>query len=402
MSSRPLTASLPKVRRRRVFYVMGFDPRGVKFYYLLLKWEAKERASRGDCRIRVGPLQSAWAHGQHCLCRLDCGDGPVEVDYEILSTTDIVSAYFQVNPLWRLARGLHASLHLLLSGLFFQLLRCTWPFALFSAFPLVALALGTFISLGLGVLLGEACLAQWGSAWLAALARLAPLGLFVYALDRWDRRLFVLYLLGDFRFTFEAMRDRQPVLQGRIQAFADRVVEALADPGWDEVVVIGHSSGTMLACHLVAEVLGRLPELAAGRLGLVTLGGQHNVALYPGSHRLRAAMTALAEAPALLWIDVFAPQDPINAGRFDPVERLGLRPRVRHNPHLVSARFPSALRPDTYRRIRFSFFRLHMQFLMANETGEGFDFFRMIGSPLPLGVEYVGILPRRTGTGGEA
>ena len=42
------------------------------------------------------------------------------------------------------------------------------------------------------------------------------------------------------------------------------------------------------------------------------------------------------------------------------------------------------LSPDFYRRIRFNFFRLHYQFIMANDQRAPYDYFMLVCGPLPV------------------
>jgi hypothetical protein len=376
------------IRRRKLFYVKGFDPRGIKFYYMLLKWEAKARAGRDGSRIKVGALKPRWTHGAHCQCRFDLGGGPVEVDYEFLSISDIIGDYFNNGVLIRLLRGLLPALLIFLTGLIFKLLRQSWSFATFSAFPLVVLTLGGGISALLGVALHDLMRLLAMPGWLALAVAFVPLPLLLYALQRWDDKLFVLYVLDIFSFVYETLNGRHMAIDARLIEFAAEVEAALQDDQWDEVLVVAHSAGTLLAVPLVAEVLRRAAPDRLERLSLLTMGGQLNVGFYPVAQQLRRDITTLVESPQLLWVDTYAPQDPINAGRFDPVEQLGLTPRQRCNPHLVSARLPMALSETTYARIRHAYFRLHMQFLMANETGKGLDYYNLLGSTRAFGLEY--------------
>ena len=44
-------------------------------------------------------------------------------------------------------------------------------------------------------------------------------------------------------------------------------------------------------------------------------------------------------------------------------------------------RFRDMLSPDFYRRIRFNFFRLHYQFIMANDQRAPYDYFMLAAVP---------------------
>jgi hypothetical protein len=91
--------------------------------------------------------------------------------------------------------------------------------------------------------------------------------------------------------------------------------------------------------------------------------------------KLRGHVARLATEPSVLWVEYQAPQDVLCAFGFDPVRDLGLRlAGERRNPTIRSAKFKEIILPGTYRKIRWNFFRMHFQFLMANEIPGEYDY----------------------------
>ena len=56
----------------------------------------------------------------------------------------------------------------------------------------------------------------------------------------------------------------------------------------------------------------------------------------------------------------------------------------RHNPTIRSAKFKEIILPATYRKIRWNFFRMHFQFLMANEIPGEYDYPMIVCGPVFL------------------
>ena len=84
----------------------------------------------------------------------------------------------------------------------------------------------------------------------------------------------------------------------------------------------------------------------------------------------------LAVEPSVTWIDSQSRKDVMNFWDFDPVEGLGVRVDGRRcNPLIWKVRFRDMLSPQFYWRIRFNFFRLHYQFIMANDRRAPYDYF---------------------------
>jgi len=54
------------------------------------------------------------------------------------------------------------------------------------------------------------------------------------------------------------------------------------------------------------------------------------------------------------------------------------------NPMIRRVQFHGMLSPETYRRHRWNFMRLHYQFVMANEQRVVYDYFLTVCGPVPL------------------
>jgi hypothetical protein len=116
-----------------------------------------------------------------------------------------------------------------------------------------------------------------------------------------------------------------PALDVRLDEMADRLVEAvearMRQPGaapLREVLVLGYSSGTILAAGVLARAMPRLAEIVGGRgadkgsttLSLVTLGHCIPIAsAWPQAHRVRSELELLAECATLTWHDYSAASD---------------------------------------------------------------------------------------------
>src|SRR4051794_41885378 len=70
---------------------------------------------------------------------------------------------------------------------------------------------------------------------------------------------------------------------------------------------------------------------------------------------------------------------------FDPIGGHGIEvgPARRH-PTIVPVRFREIIRPEHYNLFRWKFFRVHFQFVMANERPHAYDFFMIVCGPVPL------------------
>jgi hypothetical protein len=377
------------IRRRHVIYVEGYDPQGAEGYYSLFDRGWKRFLKIWPLQARLGELKLESQEFAHWDIEASGPNWQVATRYDFLRQEHIIRANM-AEPLQRqVARALAWAFDYLVSGAIFRVLRASWEFGL--ALIHFQLLLIWWIALSLG------------GGWLVALATTRALGLpglvgvivgvvvavvIFFALRRLADRWFVVQINSHWPYLCEFARGEASCFDAPIEACAQRVIAAVRANEADEIVVIGHSGGGALAPGVITRALELDPDI--GRRGpplvLLTLGSiAPGAALHPKAARLRAAFARLAVEPSVLWIDSQSRKDVLNFWDFDPVEGIGVRVgRARCNPLIWKVRFRDMLSPDLYRRIHFNFFRLHYQFIMANDRRAPYDYFMLVGGPVPV------------------
>jgi hypothetical protein len=389
------------VHRRQVFYIPGYDPEGRSRYRMLFVRELSRCAKRfGLPKPRIGPatlrpdgLVQSWS------VAAEPAWGRAHTEYDVLLWDDIVARDFGRSRFLSAGLLVLGTLHVILAGLIVRFYRLNWKYGNVILYPfvlLLALGLGTTIIAGVvHAHLGDG----FGHSLGWPLWATVPLGLLVglgwiKAIEALLNRAFFWQLLNDWVFNWQYGQGWRPDYTIRLDAFADHVLARLAartaeEPAIDEVMLVGHSSGAMTAVEVAARVLARDPNLGTGatNFALVTLGsGMPLVALQPRATRLRGEIAGLCSSRRLVWVDYQAPQDWMNFPGFNPVRdlNLDLGDRPVANPLVRSARFRDIISPETYRRVRWRPFRMHFQFLMANDRHGAYDFFAMTLGPQRL------------------
>ena len=75
----------------------------------------------------------------------------------------------------------------------------------------------------------------------------------------------------------------------------------------------------------------------------------------------------------------------MNFWDFDPVAGIGAEVgAARCNPLVWKLRFRDMLSPQFYKRLRFNFFRMHYQFIMANDRRAPYDYFMLMCGPVAV------------------
>src|SRR6056297_2410806 len=375
------------VRRRRVFYVPGFDPLGPRRYRELYRSQAATQARISGHSIVV---RGAGPAGWEVSARIE--GRSVTARVEVLGWHDLVRGALAGGIGASYARLARTAWIYLRSGALPRLARLrrgpviagAYPAVMLLAQALVAglLALGLWAVLtpvlepALGAMLAPAPAAAMARV-LAGLAALLAIPVALQAFARADGRLLAHYLMADFAFAAAHRGAYGPALEARLAAFRGRVAAALAEEGCDEVLVVGHSSGAHLAVSLVADLLraGQVRQEGPA-LALLTLGQAiPMISFLPRAGRLRADLRLLAAEPRIAWVDVTAPGDGASFALCDPVAVSGVAPAQARWPLVLSAAFRRTLSPRAWAALRWRFHRRHFQYLMAFDRPGSYDYF---------------------------
>jgi hypothetical protein len=395
-----------EVTRRRVFYIPGFDPFPARRYRELYRREAALQGEWSGHRIDVLPSTLSTSEGAGWGWRVEAEvEGRAVVsEVTVLGWSDIVRASIRpgiLSAYWQLARTLWI---MLASGALPRLLRLRKGPAIAALYPAVVLLAGLAIAVVAGVLAyrlaagGLRDLAPEPAPFIALAAGLLVAAGLLAALRLLDRRTYAFYLLHDYAYA-TGNRGAYPAGQSRrIDEFARAVALAFEGP-WDEVLIVGHSTGAQLAVTTLARVLRRVDRRPDGpELSLLTLGHAiPMVGFLPGADELRGDLRFLSTRDDLTWVDVTAPGDGCSYALCDPVAVCGVASEGKRWPLVLSAAFSQTLSPERYRALRRRFFRLHFQYLCAFDrpgVGPGaYDYFAVTAGPRTLAARFAGRAP---------
>jgi hypothetical protein len=376
------------IARRHVIYVSGYDPQGAEGYYRLFARSWKRFLTMWPLAVKLGPLNFDSEEFAHWIIETAGPNWQVSTRYEFLRQEQMIRANMAEPMTRQVPRALAWALDYLLSGALVRVLRTSWQFGLVLIYFQMMLIWWLVLSLAAGSLAGYIAMQYGGSALMAL-----PLGLAcafaVFAVlrslaDRW----FVVQINNHWPYLCEFARGEPSCFDRPIEVCAERLVAAARGKGADEIIVVGHSGGGALAPAVVARALELDPNV--GRRGvplvLLTLGSiAPGAAIHPKAVRLRAIAARLAVEPSIVWIDCQSRVDVMNFWDFDPVEGIGAGAgAARCNPWIWSVRFRDMLSPQFFRRLRFHFFRLHYQFIMANDRRARYDYFMLLTGPISV------------------
>lgn len=368
---------------RHVLFIGGFDPKSPAHYHRLYRAAARQRpAGSPGAGVDVGRQRTQDGHWHHWEVDWHTDDGAVvRTRYGVWAWDDIVRSHWPRN-LWRALRdyrAVYASAH---SAETLWQVRKVNPAAFWLAvFPLL-------IALG--------CLAGAGAAgaWLGGVAGLSGTASFLWSLlpgiALWrlaEQALDAEWLLRLFAFTQAQATDQVPELDRRIDDMARQLVEAARQAPESEWLVVGHSTGAIVAASVMARALQLAPSLAreVRHLSLLTLAHCTPIlAFQRPARRFQQELQRLADEPGLTWVEYTAANDWAAFSRIPP----WLRTPVKGLKLQRSPRFHRCLSAPHYQALLKDRHQLHMQYLKAPDLPGGYDPVTLTAGPQTLAQQH--------------
>lgn len=385
------------VRRRAVFFIGGYDPKTPKAFFGRLNREIKRFETLWGVRSDVSDVNISpdCEIGSVLIKTVPADDDwDTETDFNFLVLDRIVLADFDRPLPVRLAKYLVAFGDFVVTGTAFRFFAKAWRFGLYFLYPFLVLAL--FAAAGYAV-------ARWTVQWLGAVSWLLGLVVFSAALAVLGKRWSTNHLMDLWSFSLNFIRGRRQDAESLMQRFAAGIVERITAKHYDEVILIGHSTGGMLMLDVAARCLAIDPEFSsrAPKVTVLTLGSTALKAGYhPAGGHFREGVQRLVDDGKIDWVEIQCLTDAINFYKTDPVAEMGLkREPQRPFPVTKTVRMKEMLQPEIYKRVKRNLFRVHYQYVFGNTKPYWYDFFQICCGPISLrdrtDDRIIGALPKK-------
>ncbi|MDC0737149.1 hypothetical protein N6L24_02535 [Cognatishimia sp. SS12] len=394
-----MAEQMPKnVRRRRVFYIPGYDPIHPRRYRELYRKEGAAQAALSGYSVSLAPKATdgptSGPYGWRVNAEIE--GGATTSEFDVLVWADIVRGSMDLGITATYLQLARTAWVYIASGALWRLMRLRKGPVIAALYPVVFLLVQLLLAL-----LAAYGLAQLITLWLPAWAGLAALAI-VPLLLNWfkkrDNKFFAYYLMHDYAYSASTRGAHPPELSARMAEFQAHIAAALRSDV-DEVLIVGHSSGAHLAVSVLANLLRaddapeNGPVLSFLSLGQVV----PMVSFLPDAHELRADLAYLCQRDELHWVDVTAPGDGCAFALCDPVAVSGVAPDSgKRWPLVLSAAFTQTLSPKRWKELRWRFFRLHFQYLCAFDQPGDYDYFRITAGPKTLWQRFEGRAPSKS------
>ena len=384
---------------RLLFFFSGFDPKSATFYHRLFRNGIAQRNAMRDETLALGKRHriGRWASVWTALWRGPAsvlGGRPVTMRTRVhfMRWDDIVRRHWRRAPM-TLARDYW---NVYAGGLATGVLKRIWrsaPAAFWMAmFPLLVATLS--FAGGLAVIGGLLSVTGWMSAFASWGVGLLAGAVFSRVMSRW---IDCEWLLRLYAFMRQQALGQVPALDARLDEMAMRLTEAvearMRQPGaapLREIMVVGYSSGSIMAATVLARAMPRLGDVVDSRrtnkgatLSLVTLGQCIPIAAeWPDARRFRTELEVLAETSTLTWHDYSSATDRAAFWKTPPWPQPASLKGWQSSPPFKAA--PGAMQFAAMRRDRRE---MHLQYLRppgGRDDIDAYDFFTLVCGPQTL------------------
>lgn len=375
--------------RRKVFYLPGYDPFPPRRYRELYRAEGAAQARISNYDLAMTSKTGKGPYGWTATAQID--GAMAEADFEVLIWSDIVKSSMSDGILATYWQMIYTAWVYLASGALFRQVRLRKGPTVAALYPVMHLIGQLLIGSVLGGLAAAAL--WWVHPVLSALGLVVLFG-FLQLAQRYDHKILAYYLMHDFAFSAQAWGAYPPALSARMAEFGTRIRAAMAQD-YDEVLVVGHSSGAYMGVTILSDILragARHPALGFLSLGQVV----PMVSFLPRADRLRGDLRYLSQSDQITWVDVTAPGDGCAFALCDPVAVTGVAGPDQQWPLILSCAFTQTLSPARWKELRWKFFRLHFQYMCAFDRVGLYDYFAITAGAKTLAARFADVAPSKS------
>lgn len=372
--------------RRKVFYLPGYDPFPPRRYRELYRAEGAAQAQISGYNLAMTSKTGKGPYGWTAQI-----DGAAEADFEVLIWSDIVKSSMSDGILATYGQMFHTAWVYLASGALFRTVRLRKGPTVAALYPVMHLVGQLLIGAILG---GITAALLWLIHPVLSVLGLGVLFGFLRLAQRYDPKILAYYLMHDFAFSAQHWGAYPPTLGARMAEFGARIRQAMTQD-YDEVLLVGHSSGAYMGVTILSDILragARHPALGFLSLGQVV----PMVSFLPKADRLRGDLRYLSECDHITWVDVSAPGDGCAFALCDPVAVTGVARAAQKWPLILSCAFTQTLSPERWKELRWKFFRLHFQYLCAFDRAGIYDYFAITAGAKTLAERFAAVPPSKS------
>lgn len=377
---------MQEVKKRSVFYLSGYDPRGARHYYNLYKKEAKKQEKVDGTSIEISKkrrLYSKHIYRWEIIYQDSCTT--TLTDYYFLSWDDYIREKWGRGT-WKYAKSLWEYSRLyIFRGLFLRYIKKTKETTVTIFIPFLFLIASLMFSIIFPILIYNE-LKDIVDFYLLFFTT-SVIGFIVFVLSmRLSERLPISWLNRVFTFSAFLSKGFDEKLKERIYGFSQDIVDIIRKSNPDEFVIVSHSVGTILTIPLVESLIEKYDSISGETtdtsIVIVTLGECIPlVSGVPENDDFKSMLRNIATFKKIKWIDYTSKIDGACFPGLNFFEDSDIELPYKENYQFISPRFHTLYKKNHYLKIKRNKYQSHFLYLMATDKKTGYNYFRMTAGP---------------------
>jgi hypothetical protein len=361
------------VNKRVVFYLSGFDPRGVRHYHQMYKEQSKKQSKINNLSIDISPRHKIHNHIYQWNLESKYHNNNVHTTYNFLSWDDIIRKEWSSGILNYYKDLIFCIFTYIFNGLVFKFAKSSPKQMLAAFYPVVYLLGGLYSSIYSGIHFYEYISGFWG-----ALTGILSAVMILLVLERIGNHIGVFWLLRIYAFSVRLGNNEVDLLEDRIDYFSNEIANCVKNSDdIDEILLISHSVGTILAASVLSRAIQQIESLNWEKFSMVTLGECIPlVSFQPKAKNYREELNHIA-TNNLLWLDYTSPIDGACFPLHNFLKSSGIECDNYPNIYFRSPRFHKLFDKITYQKLRRNWYKTHFLYLMSTQYAGEYDFFTM-------------------------
>lgn len=193
---------------------------------------------------------------------------------------------------------------------------------------------------------------------------------------------YLLTTVADWHFARDMVERSNTEIENRFTEFSKTIIAELKTKKYDEIIVVGHSFGSLWAIAAIAQALDEQPKLLDNKkITFLALGSSIlKIALSPNAQFMRDYWNKVTANKNLFWHEIQTKDDWIAFYKYDPFELPQFNTPL--GGYLINKiKFKDGMEKSRYKKMRRSFYTTHRQYILYYDKRVHFDYMLRLFGP---------------------
>jgi hypothetical protein len=374
---------IDRITKRKVFYISGYDPRGYRYYYSLYKKNLSLQNSLNglNATITSKAIKDKYTYTWDVSSNTDHN---TQTKYSFLVWDDIIRDNWS-DGFTGIAKDSYQYLRrYVFKGLTSKFAKVNKQRLITGYYPTLYNVFSILIILFICYNFLQLATSFVGII-LAFVFSLVIFYLLLKYYFKLGKTLGVFWLGRIYAFCVQWANSEIKDIDQRIEEFSNIILDSFQDD-YDEIIISSHSVGTIMMIPVASKVIQKAKEnnIDISRLKILTLGHCIPlVTLHKEGIKFRNDLEYIANQDNLTWVDFTAAIDGACFYLDNPVKSAGIK-KFKKGPKVLSTRFFKLFKKDTYKKLRYDWYKAHFLYLMATDIKGKYDYFEITAGSKPL------------------